>query len=426
MKISRERLRAEKQLDDLLINYTKGSHDVDLEEITRLALETEFDIYADPTPENYRIYFEHLLKGRKSPDHYGELATCLYDRGHLDDAIDYLNGGIARLGAERVPEIIYLRDELSIGKIYFGGNPYLTDQIRKAAHCDLDILIEGETGTGKELATDLIHDLSSRHKNPCIKFSFAEIPSNLIESELFGHEKGYFTGALMARKGLLEEAEDGDIFLDEINGLEPTAQIKLNRVLQQRKFRLLGTSKFIDLKARIIFGTNVPSKILVKSGKMRRDFFYRISHFTISLPPLRGRGYHDFKGIVNQFVEKYNKKYDKKIEISSEALKRLYAHNWPGNFRELGEGVIEPTIFTTDDKIIKIHHVNEQIKNLDEIGNLLTEATNGLWSEERLLTAYQNIVLAHHQGSIKEASKTLKINESTLRRRLQGKAPRKK
>jgi transcriptional regulator with PAS, ATPase and Fis domain len=239
------------------------------------------------------------------------------------------------------------------------------------------------------------------------------------------HAKGYFTDGRAEKKGLLEDAEDGDIFLDEISELDPTVQVKLNRVLQQRKFRLLGSSKYIDLKARIIFGTNVPSKILVKS-RMREDYFYRISKLTISLPPLAGRGYHDFKGIVNQFVEKYNKKYDKKIEISSEALKRLYAHNWRGNFRELGEGVIEPIIATTDDKIIKIHHVNEQIKNLDEIGNLLTEATNGLWSEERLLTAYQNIVLAHHQGSIKEASKTLKINESTLRRRLQGKAPRKK
>jgi transcriptional regulator with PAS, ATPase and Fis domain len=426
MKKNPHRPDSRKYLDNLLINYTKGSYDVDIEEITRLAVEIEFDIYAEPTPENYSIYFERLLNGPKNEDHYGELATYLYDRGYLDEAINYLNVGTARLGAEKVSEFIsYLKDEFWMGKIFFGGNPYLTNRIRKAAHYDFDILIEGETGTGKELAADLIHDLSSRHKNPHIKFSFATIPSNLIESELFGHVEGYFTDAKL-KKGLLEEAKDGDIFLDEINELDPTVQIKLNRVLQQRKFRLLGTSKEIDLKARIIFGTNMPSKILVKSGRMREDFFYRISKLTISLPPLAGRGYHDFKGIVNQFVEKYNRKYDKEIEISSEALKRLYAHNWPGNFRELGEDVIEPIIATTDDKVIKIHHVNEQIKNLDEVGSLLTEATNGLWSEERLLTAYQNIVLAHHQGSIKKASKTLKINESTLRRRLKSKTPRKK
>lgn len=273
MKINSQHFDARKQFDNLLINYTKGSYDVDIEEITRLAIENEFDIYADLTPENYRIYFEHLLNGTKNEDHYGELATYLYDRGYLDEAIDYLNVGIARLGAEKVSEFIrYLKEEFWIGKIYFGGNPHLTDQIRKAARGDLDILIEGETGTGKELATDLIHNLSSRHKKPLIKFSFAEIPSNLVESELFGHAEGYFTDAKL-KKGLLEEAEDGDIFLDEINELDPIIQVKLNRVLQQRKFRLLGTSKFIDLKARIIFGTNVLSKELVASGKMRKDFF---------------------------------------------------------------------------------------------------------------------------------------------------------
>ncbi len=162
MKKSNQNLDAKKQLDNLLINYTKGS-DVGIETIIRLAMETNFDIYADLTPENYRLYFEHLLNP-KNEDDYCELATYLYDRGHMDEGFDYLNVGIDRLGADASDVIHTLKEELSIGKIYFGGNPHLTDQIRKASHNDLDILIEGETGTGKELAADLIHDLGSRRK----------------------------------------------------------------------------------------------------------------------------------------------------------------------------------------------------------------------------------------------------------------------
>ena len=335
----------------------------------------------------------------------------------MDDAIAYLNKGLVLLPPSESLLIAELRDIFQIGNTFIGADELLHEYILRLARCNSDILIEGETGTGKDVVAGLIHTLSKRNKSPIIAFSIAEIPHDLIESELFGHMKGSFTGAIITQEGLFEKAKDGTIFLDEINELTNNSQAKLLRVIQDRNFTKIGSADSIPLKARIIFGTNEPSMNLVRKEKMRKDFFYRIFSPSIQLPPLRGKGYSDFEDIVDFFLRKSRKQYNKETEITSSGLKRLYAHNWPGNFREL-ENLIRSMISTTDDKRIEPHHINRHIKNFDEPGNLLTEATSSWWPEDKLMTIYQDIVLEHCQGKIKEASEILHIEESTLRRRL--------
>lgn len=413
-----------------LVNFAKDPDSPKIiDETLRFAQEAGLDIQPQVVkpddPYAHYTHYELLLKGPKGKEHYLTLASEIYEEGYIDEAIAYLDRGSTLLSPTESLEIVQRRDIFEIVKKFIGADELLHESIRKLAHCDSDILIEGETGTGKDVVARLIHTLSKRNKSPFIPFSIAEIPFNLIESELFGHMKGSFTGAINTMEGRFEKAEGGTIFLDEINELRNNVQAKLLRIIQDRNFTKIGSVDSIPLKARIIFGTNESSMDLARKGRMRKDFFYRIFAPSIQLPPLRGRKDFDFEEIVDFFITKSRKKYNREIEMTSAGLKRLYAHNWPGNFREL-ENLIEAIISTTDDNRIEPYHINQHIKNFDEPGHLLTEATSSWWPEDKLMTTYQDIVLEHCQGKIKEASKILGIDESALRRRLKRKAPRKK
>jgi Nif-specific regulatory protein len=216
------------------------------------------------------------------------------------------------------------------------------------------VLILGESGVGKELVASAIHYHSGRCKGPFIRFSCAALPESLMESELFGHEKGAFTGAIELRKGRFEEAHLGTIFLDEVGELSPSMQVKLLRVLQERVVERIGGNKPISLDIRVIAATNRDLSLMVREGTFRQDLYYRLNVFPIILPPLRERG-SDIIELADFFIKKYRERTGKTVRrISTPALEMLMSYHWPGNVREL-ENVIERAVILVDDDVIHGH-----------------------------------------------------------------------
>ncbi|MCL4532925.1 MAG: sigma-54 dependent transcriptional regulator [Deltaproteobacteria bacterium] len=221
------------------------------------------------------------------------------------------------------------------------------EDITVAAKSNLNVLISGESGTGKELSANLLHRLSSRRDEPFIIVDSCNLSENLFESELFGHERGSFTGADALKKGLLEYADKGTLFIDEIGEVSGIIQAKLLRIIDTKSFRRVGSSKNIFIDTRIITATNKNLKKMVEDGKFRGDLFYRINGFTIELPPLRERK-EDIPYLTHYFMTKENKvQYFK--PISQSALNKLMDYAWPGNVREL-KNVIERSIVLSEDK----------------------------------------------------------------------------
>ena len=219
--------------------------------------------------------------------------------------------------------------------------------IERVAQSDTTVLILGETGTGKELFARAVHSKSPRRDKPLIKVNCAALPSGLIESELFGHEKGSFTGATTKRKGRFQLADGGTIFLDEIGELALDLQSKLLRVLQEGEFEPVGSSQTIKTDVRIIAATNRPLREAVKEGTFREDLFYRLSVFPITVPPLRARG-DDISLLANVFVRRFTKKLGRAIgPLTDDSIRALKEYDWPGNVREL-ENVIERAVIITD------------------------------------------------------------------------------
>ena len=225
--------------------------------------------------------------------------------------------------------------------------------VEKVARVDTTVLIRGESGTGKELIALAIHQNSPRAEHPFVAVNCAAIPENLLESELFGHEKGAFTGADRTKKGRFEIAGEGTIFLDEIGDLSPALQVKLLRVLQNRTFERLGGTKPIPVRARIIAATNRNLEEALKSGEFREDLYYRINVFPIFLPPLRERK-EDIPELVDHFVRKFAD--GQAVRVSPEAEQLLLRYHWPGNVREL-ENVIERAVILAGGDVIRPEHL---------------------------------------------------------------------
>ncbi|WP_018085732.1 sigma-54-dependent transcriptional regulator [Desulfurispora thermophila] len=225
--------------------------------------------------------------------------------------------------------------------------------IGRVADSDVTVLIQGESGTGKEVVARAIHNNSKRQSRPFVKINCASIPEQLIESELFGHEKGAFTGAISQKPGKFEVANGGTVFLDEIGELSLFAQAKLLRVLQEKEFERVGGTRSIAVDVRIITATNRDLGKMVAEGRFREDLFYRVNVVNIKLPPLRERK-EDILPLMNHFVSKYARKYNKKITgISKDALLVLEKHNWPGNVREL-KNVCEQAVIMARGSIITL------------------------------------------------------------------------
>jgi len=225
--------------------------------------------------------------------------------------------------------------------------------IERVADIDASVLIEGESGTGKELISRAIDNSGSRASRPFVAVACGAIPETLIESELFGHEKGAFTGSVGTRAGFLEQAGDGTIFLDEIGELSLYTQIKLLRVLQQREFSRLGSNRLIPLRARLIFATHRNLEEMVVEGKFRQDLYFRVNVMKIEAPPLRDRA-EDISAIANHFLQLYARSFHKpRMSFTAEAMETLSDYAWPGNVREL-ENVVQQAIIMSTGNVVQV------------------------------------------------------------------------
>ena len=288
--------------------------------------------------------------------------------------------------------------------------------LESVSQTDSSVLITGESGTGKELAARAIHLNSPRKTGPFIAVNCSAFVESLIESELFGHEKGSFTGAIKTKIGKFELAKGGTLFLDEIGDLSLSVQTKFLRVLETREFERVGGNKTIKVEARIIAATNKNLSEEILAGRFREDLFYRINVINIHLPPLRER-MDDLPLIVNHFIELFNKKFNKEIrQFSSQAFDILMEYEWPGNIREL-ENVIEHCFVLCNGKIIQVEclpkRLREQKKKIITSSNAIQK--NGFKNVERELIIS---VLEKHNGNRSKAAKELNINPSTLWRKI--------
>jgi len=224
--------------------------------------------------------------------------------------------------------------------------------INRVAPKDTTVLIRGESGTGKELVARAIHRNSARANKPCVAINCAALAENLLESELFGHEKGSFTGAIAQKKGKLEVAEGGTVFLDEIGELAPLLQAKLLRVLQEREFERVGGTRTIKLDLRLITATNRDLDEEVKRGRFREDLYYRLNVVSLRMPPLRERR-EDIPLLASYFASKYSKRANRPVlGISTEARQCLANYDWPGNVRELENAIERAVVLGSSDLIL--------------------------------------------------------------------------
>jgi Nif-specific regulatory protein len=279
------------------------------------------------------------------------------------------------------------------------------DMIGKVAASDASVIVRGESGTGKELVADAIHYASLRASHPLVTVHIASLPESLVESELFGHEKGAFTGASEARKGRFERAAGGTIFLDEIGELSPSVQVKLLRVLQMKEIERLGGSGPIPVDARVIAATNVDLELAVKEGRFRGDLFYRLDIFPIYVPPLRERK-SDILLLADTFLEKYARKHSKEMKrISTPAIDMLMSYHWPGNVREL-ENCLERATILSVDGVVHGHHLPPTLQTAAASGaGLLSgsfETMMGAYEREILVEALKNA-----RGSVAKAARLL-------------------
>ena len=288
--------------------------------------------------------------------------------------------------------------------------------IEKVSKNRSTVLIQGESGTGKELIARAIHFNGPWAEKPFLPVDCSAIPANLVESELFGHEKGSFTGAQYSKKGLFRLAEGGTVFLDEIGELPRDVQPKLLRALQEREVKPVGGSKYIPIDVRIIAATNQNLEIAISESRFREDLFYRLNVVQIDVPPLRERR-DDIPLLIQHFIEKYQKKQkDSEIKrISSEALKMLMLYHWPGNVREL-ENVIERTFALEGREAIQVSDLPDYL--IQQIPKNVPPAETSLRSLREIEKDAIDRTLRAMNGDRSRAAKILKIDRTTLYRKM--------
>ncbi|MGH7844044.1 MAG: sigma 54-interacting transcriptional regulator, partial [Candidatus Binatia bacterium] len=326
---------------------------------------------------------------------------------------------IAALKAKIEAEKVYLQEEINTEHNFeeiIGQSAPLKQLLRKieqVSRAEATVLIQGETGTGKELLARAVHNLSPRKEHPLVKVNCGAIPTGLVESELFGHERGAFTGALQQRVGRFELANGGTIFLDEVGELPLDVQTKLLRVLQEGELERVGGSKTIKVNVRIIAATNRDLRQAVKSGSFRLDLFYRLNVFPITVPPLRERR-TDIPLLVSFFLSRYARKLGKPIDgVSNDTMDRLTKYSWPGNIREL-QNLIERAVVVSDGPLIRI---DDSMLGIETVS--AAETVQSLEDVERAhilrALAEANWVIHGNRG----AALMLGINPSTLRSRME-------
>jgi formate hydrogenlyase transcriptional activator len=297
-----------------------------------------------------------------------------------------------------------------------GNSPALEsvlEQVERVAPTDSTVLIQGETGTGKELIAHAIHNLSSRCGRPFVRLNCAAIPLDLLESELFGHEKGAFTGAIAQKIGRFELADKGTLFLDEVGDIPPALQPKLLRVLQEQEFERLGSTYTHQVDVRLVAATNRNLVEMANRGEFRSDLYYRLNVFPVLLPPLRERR-EDIPALVAHFVEIYGRRMSRQIEhIPPTTMSALAAYHWPGNIREL-QNLIERAVILSDDGVLP-----NPLPAAGTLGTVTPQAATTLKDSERILILRTLESVGWVIGGPKGAAAKLDLKRTTLIHKMQ-------
>jgi len=287
------------------------------------------------------------------------------------------------------------------------------EQVERVAPTDSTVLIQGETGTGKELIARAVHNISLRCGRPFVKLNCAAIPLDLLESELFGHEKGAFTGAIAQKVGRFEMANKGTLFLDEVGDIPPALQPKLLRVLQEQEFERLGGTHTHQVDVRLVAATNRDLMKMVNRGEFRIDLYYRLNVFPVSLPPLRERR-EDIPDLVVHFVDLYSRRMGKQIdEIPSETLSALSSYQWPGNIREL-QNIIERAVILSNDGVLP-----NPLPKAEAEESVVPPTTTTLRDSERILILNALESVGWVIGGPKGAAAKLGVKRTTLIHKMQ-------
>jgi len=297
-----------------------------------------------------------------------------------------------------------------------GNSPALEavlEQVERVAPTDSTVLIQGETGTGKELIAHAIHNLSSRCGQSFVRLNCAAIPLDLLESELFGHERGAFTGAIAQKIGRFELADKGTLFLDEVGDIPPTLQPKLLRVLQEQEFERLGSARTHQVNVRLVAATHRDLTDMVKRGEFRSDLYYRLNVFPVLLPPLRARR-EDIPALVAHFVEIFGRRMDKQIEdVPAETISALSSYEWPGNIREL-QNLIERAVILSNEGVLP-----NPLPAAGTQGVVTSAAATTLKDSERALILRTLEGVGWVIGGPKGAATKLGLKRTTLIKRMQ-------
>jgi DNA-binding NtrC family response regulator len=311
-----------------------------------------------------------------------------------------------------------LRDHGSFGRLT-GSSPVMRKVYRLIEHAaptDASVLVSGESGTGKELVAQSVHQLSPRASFPYVPINCAAIPETLLESELFGHEKGAFTGATDRREGCFELAHRGTLFLDEVAEMMPATQVKLLRVLQERSFRRLGGRQEQVVDVRIIAATNADPAEAVRAGRLREDLYYRLNVFAIALPPLRERK-EDLPLLIQAFLDEFNARDGKAVAaVSSQVMRIFEQYGWPGNVREL-RNVMERGTILADGKFLELQHLPPNLLHAGQASRPSIELEPGITVEEAERRLIQ-ITLEHTGDNKTRAAEILGISLKTLHNKL--------
>lgn len=314
-------------------------------------------------------------------------------------------------------ELDELKKRSSYNKIIGKSEPMtrLLEMVNQVADAQASVLVTGESGVGKELIGDALHNLSSRANGPFIKVSCASFAETLLEDELFGHEKGAFSGAISSRKGRFELAHKGTLFLDEIGEISPSIQVKLLRVLQERQFERLGGEKTIEVDVRLVAATNRDLAKEVKEGRFREDLYYRLNVIHLTVPPLRERK-DDIPLLMSHFLELYTKINNRNIDgFSNRAKAAMLNYDWPGNIRELGNCVESAVVLTTSN-IIELEDLPSIVRNASTNERVVVPVgTTMAQAEKALILA----TVASCNGNKSKAAEVLQIARKTLHRKIQ-------
>ena len=350
----------------------------------------------------------------------GEKKLIMVNTSQIKKAGNVVLGGVETFHHLSCPDMNAANIESQgLGDIV-GVSPQMQEIIQNLpiiAAADSNVLIQGESGTGKELVARALHLHSSRRKGPFVAVNCSAIPENLLESELFGHERGAFTGALNSKPGRFELAKGGTLFLDEIGELKPELQVKLLRVLEAKTFMRVGGTRKIPLEARIVAATNIDLKEAMRTGRFRDDLYYRLFTVPINLPPLREKR-EDIPILVKYFLEKLNSKFNKRVRgVDPKVMKTLCRHAWPGNVREL-QHVLEYCFVFTKGTVITERH-------LPRLESAWVGRELALPQTDKSITPLQELekktilmALEMTQGSKQEAARVLKISRSKLWRKM--------